>query len=458
VKVSSKSIYTAKRAIPSVKFADDSQMTSFGGLVIFQQLFARLGVWRKLDDCCTHLHSGHLYSHGLCLRMILLHLLLGFRRLRDVDYYQDDPMILRTLGLAQMPSVPTLSRLLAGFDERAIDQVNTCSRELVLDRLETLAPTTLTLDFDGSVLSTTRHAEGTAVGFNKTKKGARSYYPLFCTIAQTGQVLDVLHRSGNVHDSNGAVAFVEECVRGVREHFPKARIEIRMDSAFFSDAMVTTLEELKVEYTISVAFERFVELKTRIEARKRWQAVPGRPDRGHFEQRWKPDSWERRARFIFIRTHEPKQRKGPLQLDLFEPVEREFQYKVIITNKKLTAGRVAAFHEGRGYQEKIFSELKNSVELGYIPCRKRVANQVWMHCAILAHNLGRELQLAAQPERKPATMKRTALWMFESLDTLRRNIVQRAAKLTRPQGKLTLTLPDIPALRNAIQRYTVPSL
>jgi len=64
------------------------------------------------------------------------------------------------------------------------------------------------MDFDGSVLSTGRVAEGTAVGFNKKKKGQRSYYPLFCTIAQIGQVLDLYHRSGNVHHSNGAEQFI----------------------------------------------------------------------------------------------------------------------------------------------------------------------------------------------------------------------------------------------------------
>ena len=76
--------------------------------------------------------------------------------------------------------------------------------------------------------STKRHAEGTAVGFNKEKKGARSYYPLFCTVAQTGQVLDLLHRSGNVHDSKGSVEFVTTCVMTVRERLPSARLEIRM--------------------------------------------------------------------------------------------------------------------------------------------------------------------------------------------------------------------------------------
>jgi hypothetical protein len=85
-----------------------------------------------------------------------------------------------------------------------------------------------------------RRAQGTAVGFNKKKKGARSYYPLFCTIAQTGQVLDFLFRPGNVHDSQGAKAFVLACLEAVRAVLPKALIEIRMDSAFFSDAIVGT--------------------------------------------------------------------------------------------------------------------------------------------------------------------------------------------------------------------------
>ena len=58
-----------------------------------------------------------------------------------------------------------------------------------------------------------RHAEGTAIGFNKKKKkGARSYYPLFCTVAQTAQILDLHHRPGNVHDSNGAKPFMAACI------------------------------------------------------------------------------------------------------------------------------------------------------------------------------------------------------------------------------------------------------
>src|SRR5919108_5594483 len=81
----------------------------------------------------------------------------------------------------------------------------------------------------------------------RKRKARLSYYPLFCTVAQTGQVLDVLHRSGNVHDSQGAIEFVTACVQRVRERLGSVRLEARLDSAFFSDAMVRCLESLGVE-------------------------------------------------------------------------------------------------------------------------------------------------------------------------------------------------------------------
>ena len=99
-------------------------------------------------------------------------------------------MVKRTLGLKHLPDVATVSRTLDGMNKTAVRELRRLSRSLVLERLKH-APARLTLDFDGSVIGTTRMAEGTAVGYNKKKKGQRSYYPLFCTVAQTGQVLDV---------------------------------------------------------------------------------------------------------------------------------------------------------------------------------------------------------------------------------------------------------------------------
>jgi hypothetical protein len=301
-----------------------------------------------------------------------------------------------------------------------------------------VAPARITLDFDGSVQSTKRHAQGTAVGFNKKKKGARSYYPLFCTVAQTLQVLDFLHRPGNVHDSNGAKAFILACIDAVRAAVPHAQIEVRMDSAFFSDEIVMALAALGVEFSISVPFARFVELKGMIEQRRRWRRLGG--GTWYFEASWKPDCWDRRFRFLFIRTRVKKQQKGPIQLDLFEPYEYGYEFKVIVTNKTVGAKRVTAFHEGRGSQEGIFGELKSHCHLDYVPVRTLCGNQTYLLAGLFAYNLTRELQMQTTEASRYTTAKRASLWAFEKVDTLRKTLIQRAGRLTHPKGAYRLTI------------------
>ena len=454
MKVSSDSIYDRSRQIPSVNFAPQENLTSFGGAVIFQALFVRLGLWARLDKVFSHLTgSGRLYRHGIALRCLLVHILLGFKFLRERDSYGADPMVLRLCGLKRSPSVPTLSRLLGEMDAASVAKLRQLGADVVLQRLASEKLRTLTLDFDGSVQSTKRHAEGTAVGFNKEKKGRRSYYPLFCTVAQSGQVLDHLHRSGNVHDSNGAIDFIKSCIGQVRQAMPKVRLDVRLDSAFFSDAVVDALEQLGVEYTISVPFERFAHLKKEISTRRQWQKIAEQPtEASYFEKRWKPNCWRRKRRFLIVRQAEKLQHKGPIQLDLFEPIEHEHKYKVIITNKKDAAAEVLDFHEGRGYQEKALGEMKQDVQMGYIPCRKRCANETWLATATLAHNLGRELQMGVQKKNR-AKKNGVVRWKFEELGTLRRNLIQRAAKLVRPAGKLTIVLGDFAPLREGIRKF-----
>jgi hypothetical protein len=436
--------------IPTLRFEEQS-LTSFAGLVVFQQLFAHLELKQRLWRCFRHLAGSSVYGHHVIVLLLVVHLLLGYRELRDSRYYRDDEMVKRLLGLKRIPDVATMSRALAGADERSVEALRTESRNLVLERLEALALPRVTADFDGTVLSTGRHAEGTAVGFNKQKKGRRSYYPLFCTLAQTGQVLDVHHRPGNVHDSNGARGFIGQCHRAIREVLPGARLETRMDSAFFSEEIIDLLHREGVEFTASVPFERFAVLKSMIESRRRWRKID--ESLSYFETQWKPKSWSDRYRFVFIRKRVHRQHKEPLQLDLFVPHEQGYDFKVIVTNKRLSAKRIAAFHEGRGSQEGIFAELKTHGQMGHVPVRTRVGNQLYLFSAILAHNLGRELQMAANLPQRATTPKRAALWTFQQLDTLRRNFIQRAGRLVRPNGNLVLSMNYNPAVEKEMFHY-----
>ena len=450
MKFSRSEIHRKTHRIPSLRF-EDQQLTSFSGLVLFQGLFARLGLLDRLRQCFRHLGVSPIFGYAKCVLLLVVHLLLGYRELRDMRYYADDPLVKRVLGLRRLPDVATLSRALAGADAQSVQRLAALLRAMVLERLTGLGVERVTLDFDGSVIGTCRFAEGTAVGFNRRKKGQRSYYPLFCTVAQTAQVLAVLHRSGNVHDSNGAEAFLRDCIRQVRAALPGVIIEVRADSAFFSDSLVGLLQAEKVQYTLSVPFERFTQLKERIEACQCW--LPLDHEVSYFEAQWKPKSWHSYHRFLFIRRTVRQQYKGPVQLDLFIPYEYGYEFKVIVTNQPQNAAEVVAFHNGRGAQEGLFAELKSDNQLDYVPTRTWVGNQIYLLSTLLAHNLSRELQMIARPIPLRASQKRPALWDFARLNTLRCRLIQRAGRLIRPQGRLTLSMSANSAVQHELLHY-----
>ena len=428
-------------------------MTSFSGLVLFQLLFKQLGLKARLRDAFAGQDRRRSFGLVVVAMQLVIQVLLGFRRLRDRDYFADDPMVCRVLGVPRLPDVATVSRTLAAATPSAVEGLRGVLGELVLERLAKLRLATVTLDFDGSVQSTRRHAEGSAGGYNKKRKGARGYYPLFCTVSQTGQFLDLHHRPGNVHDSREAEAFIEAKIDAVRSVLPHARLESRLDSAFFSESLLATLEALAVEFSISVPFERFPGLRARIMRRTSgWVRIDD--DRSFIELDWQPKSWVESddRRVIAIRTRRPVRLKGPLQLDLFEPRDHEYEYKVLITNKPVGAAAAMLFHNGRGNQEAILGEGKHWAALDYVPCRRLVANQLYSGCALLAHNLGRELQMAAnEPRSTKAKPSRAAIFEFSTLGTLRNLLLRRAGSLTRPANRLTLTIAASGLAREGIE-------
>ena len=206
-----------------------------------------------------------------------------------------------------------------------------------------------------------------------------------------------------------------------------------------------------MQYTVTAPFERLPELKETIEARKRWYRLDD--ETAYFELLWKPKSWARRRRFLVIRTEVRHQHKEPVQLDLFHPYEYGYDFKAILTNKPLTARKILQFHNGRGAQEGIFGELKANNQMDYAPTRTWMGNQIYLLSTLFAHNLARELQMIAHPPSRPTLEKRPALWDFLRLDTLRRQIIQRAGRLIRPQGKLTLSMSANPTVQDELLHY-----
>ncbi len=438
LKVSKAETCSKTHTIPELTF-EDQDLTSFSGLVLFHALFQRLDIKRRIRDCTRGIRTKASYRAAPILLLLITHLLLGWRRLRDLDHYRDDPLFRRTVGMNKVPSVSTLSRFLKTLDRQTADRYRLLSRELVLERIVKSCPTRITFHFDGSVLSTkSRTTEGSAIGFNRKSKGSRSYYPLFATVAQTAQVFDYHHRPGNVHDSQGACGFILDSFQAVRETGFRGELEACLDSAFFSDEILFSMAFEDISFTASAPFLRFPTLKEKIESCKRWHRI--NETWSFIEVKWKPKSWKGRLRIVVYRQLKKKPTKGPIQLDLFEPIHREYEYKAVVTNRLHRAKAVLEFHNGRGSQEGIFAELKTQSQMGYIPSRRRIGNEIYLTSAVMAHNLNREMQMLHSPPVRRNSARRACLWCFEQLDTIRKSLIQRAGRLTRPKRKLTLSI------------------
>jgi hypothetical protein len=97
--------------------------------------------------------------------------------------------------------------------------------------------------------------------------------------------------------------------------------------------------------------------------------------------------------------------------------------------------------------------MKSQGQMDYIAVRCLCGNQLYLMASVLAHNLTRELQMLTKPKSRGTTEKRSALWVFEELGTIRHHLLQRAGRLTQPHGKLTLTMHPNPAVKEDLIQF-----
>ena len=111
-------------------------------------------------------------------------------------YYADDPLVKRILGLRRLPDVATVSRRgvsASAADQESVRRLQRLLRDGVLARLTALELPRATLDFDG--LAQDDGPRGRRWGLTARKRASAVITRSFRTLAQTGQVFDVLHRS-----------------------------------------------------------------------------------------------------------------------------------------------------------------------------------------------------------------------------------------------------------------------
>ena len=412
------------------------RLTSYGGLELIRRYFRRLDLRRRADQVLAAAGVRSDYGSGRVLLLVLALLVVGARRLEHLQYIGGDPLVGRLCGLRRLPTARTVANWLKQFTQRGVQALRTLNRDLLGAHLRRLGLARLTIDVDGTVISTGSQVAWAFRGFNPHQRKKPSYYPLLAHLAQTGQILDLRNRPGNVHDSRGAARFLSALITDLRQRLGRAvALEFRMDAAFFQQEVLRLLQRRGCEYAIKVGFWKWVGLKARVAAQREWTRLTD--VLSAFEATVPCTPWGLTLRVVIYRRRVQHETRKNFQLNLFSPDDGHFEYSAVTT---------------RGAQEKTFAELKGEFALDVVPTNHYGANSAWQQLCVLAHNLLRSFQLDTLATPKPRCRKRTYAYVLRSMRTLRFLLVVRAGRLSRIGNRQVLRLPQNPATETLYER------
>ena len=108
--------------------------------------------------------------------------------------------------------------------------------------------------------------EGSKIGYNPSKPGRSSHYPLMAFIAETRMVANAWLRPGNTAALSNCKAFIDETFEILKD---KKVGLVRADSGFYAHDFLNYLEhEKKTNYIIAV--KMYPNIKQEIRSKKEW--------------------------------------------------------------------------------------------------------------------------------------------------------------------------------------------
>ncbi|MFH1755336.1 MAG: IS1380 family transposase, partial [Candidatus Latescibacterota bacterium] len=406
-------IYAPVKKDLRVEFTETG-LTSYSGLELLIRYFRSI----RFNDLIRRHFNGIPfkgdYSVVAMVRLVLGLLIIGGRRLGHVDFLRGDVLFLRFCGLSRLPSTRTVSRWLKNFKMAWLVPLQTINAEIIAQTVRKLPLRTLSIDVDGSVVSTGLKVARAFRGFNPHRRKVHSYYPITAHLSETGHVLRVKNRPGNVHDGKASLSFLRDIFTQVGSTMSEGyRLNFRMDSAFFDAPVIRLLKSKGAGYTIKVPFWQWVGLKPLIEQRRRWKRIDHRIQ--CFEKEIHLAPWNTTLRVVIYRKRVHHKTRKNYQLDLFDPDNGHYEYSAVATNLPWTPRNIWNFMCGRGAHEKAIGELKSGLAFDTIPTNAYGANSAWQQFVVLAHNLLTNFQIDTGAPKRKTSSKRTARFILKSI-------------------------------------------
>jgi hypothetical protein len=424
-----------------IKFVK-KDMTTYSGLMLIDYYLRIYNIHQRLRKSMKDYDFTGDYSIGDLLFMVLIMIMIGAERLSHIEYLKTDPLFSRVVRLTRIPHRTKLSTALKQFTSDSLKALIELNSQLVVEKLQELGLYDITIDLDGTVISTRGNPSWSFKGYNPIKRGANSYFPLTAHIGETGHFLSIINRPGNVHDSNRALSVIKTIIKQLQGF----SIRFRADSAFCVPDVINYLLLKDISFAIKAPFWRLNDLKSAVKQRERWFIIDKRWS--YFWVKQPIDSIEG-EHYVMILRKQVKKTKKPYQLKLFSPNDGNYEYSAIATDtKKWNPKELLDFVSGRSGQEKSIGELKTNFAFDHIPTNTYQANSAYMQISQMAYNLAISMQSSmGLSKNHKSNKKRTRTQKTMGWKTFKFLILNRAGRINKENGAKVLEVTKNPATK-----------
>jgi hypothetical protein len=238
----------------------------------------------------------------------------------------------------------------------------------------------LTIDIDSTICQTYGlKKQGCAFGYTKV----RGLHPLLATLSETGEALHARRGAGNAGSARGAASFVAETISRVREAGATGQLTIRMDSAFYSKAVIGACRKADVRFSITAKLDKKVRAAIDAIPDDAWQPIPYWQEEGAdvAEVAYICFSGKHAVEVRLIVRRVRPAPGSQLALDVV------FDYHALVTDRQGATLMLEADHRDHAQVELVIRDHKDG-PLAHMPSGVFNANAAWTVLVTLAHNLG----------------------------------------------------------------------
>jgi len=394
------------------EIADRTRGICYGGIGLMQILVQRLELAEEIDRR-LHLLKLHLpYHESDHVLNLAYNALCDGDCLQDLELRRNDEVFLDALGARRIPDPTTAGDFCRRFkphDVRTLLDVQHAARRKVWAQQPPEFFAEAQIDMDGTLVPTTGECKQ---GMDISYKGLWGYHPLVVSLANTGEVLSIVNRSGNRPSHEGAA---EEVDRVLEVCFAAGfqKVVLRGDTDFTQTRHLDRWsDDLRVRFIFGTDCTAKLHILADDLPEKVWKKLH-RPAR--YQVRTEPRRRRRNVKERIVRQREFENirlESEEVAEFTYRPTACQKQYRMVVVRKNLGVhqGQERLFDDYRYFfyltndgeafledlvfeandrcdQENLHAQLKGGVRALHAPVDNLVSNWAYMVMTALAWNL-----------------------------------------------------------------------